>query len=132
MSESILSTHRLNNGLEIVFHDSGNRYFGDYHQVKLIIICRIPLGEELLSEHLSDDDLKKAMQLFGDHVEYRKLLKQMGVAGDDVDSVKQEMVDNFMNTAAEYMQGDDFASRYVARRLVEHRNKNRLHLVGYD
>ena len=132
MNESILATHKLNNGLEIVFHDNGNRYFGDYHQVKLMVLCRIPLGDELLSEHLSEDDLKKAIQLFGDHVEYKKLLKQMGVAGNDVDNVKQVLIDNFMKNAADYMQGEDFASRYVARRLVEHRNLNRLHLVGYD
>ena len=132
MSESILATHKLKNGLEIVFHDSGNRYFGDYHQVKLMVHCRIPLNDDLLSEHLADDDLKKAIQLFGDHVEYRKLLKQMGVAGNDVDDVKQALIDNFMKSAADYMQGEDFASRYVARRLVEHRNRNRLHLVGYD
>ncbi len=132
MSESILASHTLKNGLEIVFHDQGNRYFGDYHQVKVMALCRISLNEKLLNKYLSADDLKKALQLFGDHVEYRKILKQMGVAGDDVAAVKESLIDNFLKTATTYMQGDDFAGRFVARRLAEHRNRSRLHLVGYD
>lgn len=120
------------NGLEIVFHSQGNRYFGDYHQVKVMVVCRVALSNDLISEYLSEEDLKKAVNLFGDHLEYKKLLKQMGVAGKDVDAVQASMVENFINTAASYMQGDDFASRYVARRLAEHRNRSRLHLVGYD
>ena len=92
MSESLIATHRLENGLEISFHDQGNRYFGDYHQVKIIVSCRVVLNNDLLSSHLSSEDLQKATQLFGDHVEYKRIIKQMGVAGDDVGSVRHYCV----------------------------------------
>jgi hypothetical protein len=132
MSESLITTHKLENGLEISFHDQGNRYFGDYHQVKIIISCRVALNNDLLSSHLSADDLQKAIKIFGDHVEYKRVIKQMGVAGADVEQVKTSMVQNFVENAANYMQSADFASRFVARRLTEHRNRSRMHLVGYD
>ena len=132
MSESLVATHRLENGLELSFHDQGNRYFGDYHQVKIIVSCRVVLNNDLLSSHLSSEDLQKATQIFGDHVDYKRIIKQMGVAGDDVEQVKALMVKNFIENAAKYMQSEDFASRFVARRLTEHRNRSRMHLVGHD
>lgn len=132
MSESLIATHQLENGLDISFHDQGNRYFGDYHQVKIIVSCRIDLTEELLSSHLSTEDLEKAKKIFGDHVEYKRPIKQMGVSGADVEQVKGLMVQNFLDNAATYMQSADFASRFVARRLAEHRSRSRMHLVGYD
>ena len=132
MTETVLAEHHLDNGLELLFRDHGNRYFGDYHQVKITVSCRIPLVASLVCDGLSAEDLHKAQQLFGDHVEYKRLIKQMGVAGADVETVKQGMISNFIDNAAAYMQGEDFAARIVARKLVEHKNRSRLHLVGYD
>ena len=37
MSETIIATEKLDNGLVLNFHDRGNRYFGDYHQVKVLV-----------------------------------------------------------------------------------------------
>ena len=132
MSERILDRHVLDNGLEVVFSDEGNRYFGDYHQVKVIASCRINLGDELQSEYLTAADLAKAREIFGEQVEYRRLLKQMGVAGAEVEAVQKRMIDNYLATATAYMQEAGFAARYVARRLVEHRNRSRLYLAGHD
>lgn len=132
MSESILATRQLKNGLELIFYDQGNRYFGDYHQIKVTVNCRIALTDDLVSDALSSEELQKARQLFGDHVEYRRVLKQMGVAGEQVDSAKMALMNSFIENTGPYMQTDSFAARFVARRLVEHRNRNRLHLVGYD
>ena len=131
-TDNILFSHSLANGLEIVFREHGNRYFGDYHQVKMTVSCRIDLEESLASGILTKDDLEKARQLFGDHVEYTRLVKQMGVAGAEVESVRQQMIDNFIAHSASYMAGDDFAARFVLRKLTERRNRNRLHLAGYD
>lgn len=132
MSEQTLAVEKLTNGLEVRFMEHGNRYFGDYHQVKVTVVCRVELADSLVGDLLSADALARARKLFGDHVEYKRLIKQMAVAGADVDAVKQEMVRNFVENAMSYMQGDDFAARFVARKLTEHNNRNRLHLVGHD
>jgi len=128
MSERILARQTLANGLQIVFSDEGNRYFGDYHQVKVFASCQIKLDDNLLSGHLSAADLAKAREIFGEQVEYRRLLKQMGVAGADVDKVQERMIANFLATASTYMQDADFAARFVARRLTEHRSRSRLYV----
>lgn len=132
MTETIIASEKLDNDLVLNFHDRGNRYFGDYHQVKVLVSCRIKLEDGLVSEFLSNDDLDRARQVFGDHLEYRRELKQMGVAGDAVESAKLSLVDNFLQNTAGYMNKPDFPARLVARRLAEHRNRTRLHLVGHD
>ena len=132
MSETIIATEELGNGLVLNFHDQGNRYFGDYHQVKVLVSCRIELNDRLVSEHLPQDELARARQIFGDQLEYRRVLKQMGVAGDALEAAKRSLVENFIRHTASYMNKPDFPSRLVARRLAEHRNRSRLHLVGHD
>ena len=128
MNDKLIARHRLDNGLELLFCEQGNRYFGDYHQVKVVVICRVPVDESMQSEHLSLPDLQKAKQLFGDQVEYRRELRQMAVAGDDVETVRDDLVRNFIANSGAYMQAAGFASRFIARKLKEHRNRSRLHL----
>ena len=128
MTETVIATERLTNDLEIVFHNQGNRYFGDYHQVKVIVTCLIPVADNLISDYLSREDLLQVKQLFGEHVEYRRLLKQMGVSGADVGQVEQALMANFKKNAMVYMQVDNFASRFVARRLAEHKDRGRQYL----
>src|SRR6056297_988469 len=108
MSETIIASEKLDNGLVLNFHDQGNRYFGDYHQVKVLVSCRLELEDRLVSDHLSTEDLVKARQVFGDHLEYRHVLKQMGVAGDAVEAAQGDLVENFIKHTAGYMNKPDF------------------------
>ena len=128
MTEKLIATEQLANGLVLSFYNQGNRYFGDYHQVKVVVSCPIAMTDALLSDFFSPEDLTQARQLFGDHVEYRRLLKQMGVAGAEVERVETALIDHFRENAMSYMQGDDFAGRFVARRLAEHRSRSRGYL----
>lgn len=132
MNETAFAVEKISNGLEIFFFDQGNRYFGDYHQVKVLVSCRIALNDELVADSLSAEDLQQARNLFGDHIEYKRVLKQMGVAGAEVETVRSELVKNFIESTLSYMQANDFSARYVARRLAEHRNRSRMYLVGHD
>ncbi|PLX98433.1 MAG: hypothetical protein C0623_12220 [Desulfuromonas sp.] len=132
MNERIICSKNLKNGLKVDFCEHGNRYFGDYHQVKVTVRCRIDLTTELVSPRVSVDDLEKARKFFGASIEYRKLLRQMGVAGADVEKVQSELIENFAKNALQYMESNDFAARFVARQLANRKERSRVLVNLHD
>lgn len=108
----------LENGLELDFFDLGNRYFGDYHRVRILVRCEIPLCESMFSEQDQPrKSLERARRWLGDQVVFEKKLDRMGVAGGDVATVRQQMVDNFMATAGYYLCHPKFVRQLVDTQL---------------
>jgi len=132
MKKTLITTEKLDNGLEFQFFEHGNRYFGDYHQVKVTVCCLINIDDSLISDRLSQEDINEARKLFGETVEYTRVLKSMGVSGGDVEKVRADLIANFINSTLPYLQVDDFASKYVFRRLTDHRTRGRMYLGRHD
>lgn len=117
----------LTNGLVLEFHDRSNRYFGDYHRLHLEVVCRIPLEADFPPlSGLEDDVLEQARRAFGDHVEFRRELTRMGVAGADVETTRRRMIEDFMDATGRYLAAPDFAVRFVRSRLEESCKKKRF------
>jgi len=108
----------LDGGLVLEFFDLGNRYYGDYHRVKVLVRCEIRLQQRLFS---ADKDPEKALgrakRWLGESVCFEKSLERMGVSGADVDSVRQQLIDAFLATAGRYLRHPQFPQRLIASRL---------------
>ena len=120
MSESIIHREALDNGLELIFADRSNRYYGDFYQVKIDVLSTVRLSEPFLMESdLSEKEQFRAKNRFGDILETHQELKRMGVAGPDVATVTKEMVQQFLDTSLPYMSTADFPARLLRQRLLE-------------
>ena len=120
MSSSILHQQLLDNGLELIFNNISNRYYGDFYQVKIEVISRIRLSDELLAgSDLSEREQLRAKNRFGDLFEDRQELKRMGVAGPEVPKVCGQMVQQFLDSSLPYMSAARFPARLLRQRLSE-------------
>ncbi len=99
----------LERGIGLVVRDETNRYFGDYHRVRLVVTITWPLPETIAAEQT-----EKTVDLV-------KVLEQMAVAGQDVARVRDELFDAFMCHARQYLLTDGFAERLWQKRLAEKR-----------
>lgn len=113
-------TDVLSDGLEIHFFDLDNRYYGDYHRVKVVARIEVVLNES----HFADDldpakSFSRASRWLGKSVTFEKNLERMGVSGDDVEKVKSELVDTFLANVGAYLRHPDFSRRLVQQKLEE-------------
>ena len=120
----MLRSIKLDNGLVLEFHDHSNRYFGDYHRIKIFLIGRIPAAEHLPSE-LDGLSQGEALNILGAEVLYEKTLQRMGVATAEADAVKQQLIDDFLATGGRYLSQPNFPGRYLVKQLAERRKKIR-------
>ena len=86
----------LPNGISVAFFDQSNRYFGDYHRVRVEARITVPHPEQA-------EPLVKT-----------QVLERMGVAGAEVAAVRQQLCDNFWCHAAGYLGRADYPARLLA------------------
>lgn len=123
MSDTDLCREQLANGVELSITDETNRYFGDFYRVHLVAICRVVLSDDLLLRAFDDSaDRQRLRQVYGEAVELRRILSRMGVAGPEVDSVRQALVEDFLVTARIYMADADFPLSLLRRKLNERKS----------
>lgn len=105
--------HSLNNGLQLEFFDQSNRYFGDYHRVKIVVRCQVALRPEWLVATPESVDLEQLRGLLGESVTFERSLEQMGVASAQLNPVKERLIDGFLTTTADYLGSDGFPGRFI-------------------
>jgi len=88
-------TEHLANGVVLEFVDLSNRYFGDYHRVCVEVRIRVPLPVNCFHSI--------------------KHLERMGVAGADVATVRDRLIDVYWRHAGPYLARPDFPARLAAR-----------------
>ncbi len=120
MSDTMLRQQLLDNGLELVFNDLSNRYYGNFYQVKIEVVIRIYLSNELLVEFgFSEKEQLQTKNRFGALFEDRQELKRMGVAGPEVSAVCRQMIQQFIDSSLPYMSKDQFPAQLLRKRLLE-------------
>jgi hypothetical protein len=87
-------SERLANGVELSFSDCSNRYFGDYHRVRVDVLVRVPATSGT--------------------VETIRHLERMAVPGAQVAAVRERLVDDFLRHAARYLAHPDYPQRLAA------------------
>ena len=95
-------TERLNNDVEVEFTDCSNRYFGDYHRVCV---------EIRISINLSAGSATRLQQV--------RRLERMGVAGADVETIRNQLVDDYWRHAGHYLAHPDYPARLLAAQTAK-------------
>ncbi|BEH10255.1 hypothetical protein GSUET_18670 [Geobacter sulfurreducens subsp. ethanolicus] len=124
---TILREVPLQNGLTVRFLDHTRHYFGDFHLVRLEIVCQIRLNVAYFEDVTVFED---ARRLLGDDVSYRRFVEQMGVPTSSMDDVKQQLMANFMSHSLGYVSSHAFPARFVHSELERARGK-RLKAPGF-
>ena len=92
----------LANGLTVRFLNKTQRYFGDYHHVRLEANCDIPVPEM--------DGAARSYRYTSD-------IRRMGVPTADVPAVIDELISHYSNTTLTYMSSPTFPLRYMLSRM---------------
>lgn len=108
----------LGNGLTVRFLDRSHRYFGDYHNVRLDVICDIPVPQ-------NGDSVGN-----GASVSYRSTIGRMAVPTADIAAVIGQLLEDFTKTTLAYMASPSFPSRYLRSQLSASRRRNVTYIPG--
>lgn len=119
---SVIREIDLGHGHMLRFHDETRRYYGSYFLVKVDVVCHFPLQPNHFSSVEIYDD---AVQLMGNAVTYRRPLEQMGIHADDVERVKNSLIENFISNSLPYITDSCFAARFVLSEYEKRKNKVR-------
>ncbi|WP_029918421.1 hypothetical protein [Pelobacter seleniigenes] len=79
----------LENGGQLHFIDLSNRYFGDFHKVRVQIVGDLPVGEDCGAG--------------ANFIRYETELTQMAVRSAEIVTVRSRLVDNFIATSVPYL-----------------------------
>ena len=113
----------LDNGVRVDFLSQGNRYFGDFHRVKIIAIASIPLDVESLPA-----DLQEIAAGCSGSIKYENTLERMGVATSKVETVTQALIDDFIQTVGSYLEKKSFAEGLLRKSRTAEVKRTRFSL----
>lgn len=97
-------TERLANGVCVAFIDQSNRYFGDYHRVRVEVQVTVPpLSGDSAAETLAPGGRQRITHL-----------ERMGVAGAEVETVRDRLVADYWQHAGRYLAHAGYPARLAA------------------
>ena len=105
----------LTNGLHLRFYDQSNRYFGDYHRVRIVVAIELALDNELLDDQ---ELLTAGKQRFGASLTTSKVLERMGVPGARVESLRAELVASYQREVQSYLSRPEVPQRLLRAALA--------------
>ena len=109
-----LTSVLLGNGIIVNFIDRSNRYYGDFHRVKIDIIAKFPVNVEQLPE-----ELHALAAASGGMATYERSLEKMGVPSADLENVAKTLIDNFIGTVGCYLEKETFVESLLYKKLDE-------------
>ncbi len=112
-----IKEERLSNGLQILFVDESNRYFGDYHRVCVVatIICNL---NDLPAASSDEEAFRcQAIEALGEQLSVTKRLGRMGVASAEVEEVRVALIDDFLRHASVYLSRPGYMRSLVNAEL---------------
>jgi len=122
---SELTEIALENGLLLQVENQTNRYFGDYHRVRLVVSCHFEVAG-LLTDPDCDLDHGQLRRLLGEQLRYEKVLERMGVPGAAVETTCRELVDQFLASNRSYLERADFPQRLLRQKFLARRGTARF------
>jgi hypothetical protein len=105
----------LTNGLHLRFYDQSNRYFGDYHRVRIVVAIELLLNNELLDD---PELLAAGRKRFGASLTTSKVLERMGVPGARVDELRAELVASYQREVQSYLSRPEVPLRLLRAELA--------------
>ena len=100
----------------VSFVDMTSHYYGGFFHVAVMAEIVLRLCPEYCPEGV---DYEAAVSSLGDSVHYRQKLERMGVHGDEVDAIRNALIDRFIETSASYLTDPNFPARVVSAELAK-------------
>jgi hypothetical protein len=109
-SQKLIHSLTLLNGLKVSIYDHTKVYFGDYHYVRVKIICSL------------DSTAVDWNQLFPECIDlqsisYTRTLGKMGVPSEDIESVTKTLLAHFDYNSLPYISAADFPTKMIKNEL---------------
>jgi hypothetical protein len=127
--EQTLREDILEKGLKVTFVDVSNRYYGDYHRVRVEVRCTLPLRPDFFADPAA---LERARSLWGEAFTWSRPLEKMGVAGADVPTAAASLIEGFVASAYPYLTQPQFPARLLSRELSTRRPPLRFSAAGHQ
>ena len=105
----------LTNGLHLRFYDQSNRYFGDYHRVRIVVEIELLLNNALLDD---PELLTAGRKRFGVSLTTSKVLERMGVPGSRVAALRAELVASYQLEVQSYLSRPEVPLRLLRAELA--------------
>jgi hypothetical protein len=112
---------KLDSGIVLTFYDKTSHYYGGFFHVSISVVCEIKLTPECCPVNINYED---AVSLLGDMVRYQKNLERMGVLREEVSSVKEHLIDQFIVSSQSYLADPNFPVKLVAKEIAK-QSKNK-------
>jgi hypothetical protein len=112
----------LDNGLTVSIFNHTHRYFGDYHRVRVKIICEVPLLEEYFADQ---SEYAEAKANLGNNVIYRRDTELMGIPTGELEKSLEKVIENFTDNSLSYLSSPQFPQKFVLMELSGSRKKTR-------
>jgi hypothetical protein len=107
---TLLREVTIGNNLTIRFIDRSRHYYGGFFQAAVEAVCEIPVISEYIQVPAEHD---QAISILGQTANFSKVLVRMGVLEADLEQIREQLIDEFLETAAPYLAMEDFPSRFI-------------------
>jgi len=102
----LIHTLTLANGLQVNIYDLTKVYFGDYHQVRVKIVCSLDKDAVDWQQHCPEPvDLRS--------ISYSRILEKMGVPSVEIDGVIKSLLRDFERNSLPYIAAADFPGKLI-------------------
>ncbi|BCS54006.1 hypothetical protein [Geobacter sp. SVR] len=112
--ETVIRTMKLSDGVTAAILDATCHYFGGYYHVRLRVEAEVPLSASWFD---STSDYRDALERLGASVRFERSLEKMAVPENEIEDVRQALLQSFEVNVQPYLSRPDFARRFV---LSEH------------
>ena len=118
MGDESIREEILANGVTLQFFDQSNRYFGDYHRVKIVVSGTIVVDGRYFPL-TNGTTLETAIKCLGESFTVERSLEAMGVPSSAVESKRNGLIETFVETTMPYMARSDFPIKSIQAELTK-------------
>ena len=111
----LLRRWSLRNGLVFEAFDESYHYYGEYHNVRIIIRAIVPVEEGHVAMFKGTYGYEKVLERLLPEREFRREILKVGVTTDALERTKEEILRNFELNALSYLQREDFVQKFAKR-----------------
>lgn len=118
---TVLKECSLPNGLQVTVKDVSRHYYGGYWQVCLEVSCLVSLELGQFSDPAVEAD---ARRLLGTAVPFVRHLEKMAVHGDELDAVRQGLLERYDRHLLPFLGNQQFPSRFIQSEFQKRSKKS--------
>jgi hypothetical protein len=118
MAPRLLARRELPNGLFLEFWDESRKLTGDRWYVAVRAVVSVPLLEHS-PKAVPAAVVELILREVGDHLCFQLKEERNFIAETEVEALREELQEVFVNNSLSYLSRPDFPARFVARKVWE-------------